>query len=270
MIAIGGILPALYLTRLFTTLPFIQLKLWELTQQNQLTIFQYILAFGPIFLVALMSLPSYVSRLTAPKLLIILCAFLPFAVFLSPLPKLVGITPVRVLSTLSIACIVIIATEGVMKLKSRGMIVTILAVLTLILLPNHFQSTTLASTFDTKDAYEYLSLSDYNFLTTASRVSRNDNDVFLIIWPYNVVFPGLTGKRSYHGHSLLTIQSADKDLMAQHVFDGSMPADTLRGFLADNHIRYVITYTWAPALQNIPFLQHVTSTPNLILYHVTN
>lgn len=288
-VCIGGIIPALYLSHLFTTLPFIQLKLWEAVQHNDLAPVGFFLSIGPIFLIAILSLPSYLSKISFTTLLIFLFSLFSFALFLSPIQSYVGITHVRFMSTLVILCIAIVAADGIHTFSTIFMpkifprpsvnpaspaggrelfTVFLVCFLTLILLPSHIASMTQAAKFNPNDAYQYLSTSDYEFLRAAGTYSQNERDLYLIIWPYNVVFPALTGRQSFNGHSLLTIRAAEKDQLASHIFDGSLTTEAIQQFISDYHIRYIIAYTWTAKLSQIPILTRLSSTQSLILYAV--
>lgn len=267
-ICLGGLLPAIYLTKLFSQLPFIQLKLWEAAQHNQLSFSHFLLATGPIFLITLMSVPSFLTAKNSVKLLVFTFAFCSFLLFLSPFPALLGITEVRFMSTLTILVISIIAAYGLSKLRPRGFSIGILTLLTLILLPNHFKMLSLTTQFDPGNAYQYLSVSDYSFLVTAANRSHSDRDIYLIIWPYNVVFPGLTGKRSFNGHPLLTMSSQGKDVLSQRFFEGSMPEDEMQRLITENGVTYVLAYTWTPKLESLLFLKLLRSAGPLVLYRV--
>ncbi len=279
---LGGIAPAYYLMKLFQTEPFIQLKLWESMQYSPFTVGSFILTAGPVFLIAVLSLPWFVARRTFAGIFTVVFPFVSFVLFHSPVPRLLGITQVRFMSTLTILCVSIIAADGIHRWSawvrtklfhkhtvSRGLLTFVLLfAVTLVLLPSHIKTITMASQFDPINAYQYLSVSDYRFLISAGRKSRNDTDVFLIIWPYNTIFPALTGRRSFNGHTLLTIDAEKKDMEAQHFFDGSMTADAMQQLITSAHIAYVIAYTWTPILGLMPSLSPILSTPTLILYHV--
>ena len=281
-IGLGGIIPALYLSNLFRTEPFVQLRLWELSQNNQLTALHFLLATGPIFLIALFSLPSYLAKPSFATLLNFFFPLFSFSLFLSPIPPLLGVTQVRFMSTLTILCVSIIAADGIghvsafLKTKlfyrpsvNRELITFVLLIpLTLLLLPNHVKTLQLSTRFDPGNAYQYLSASDYRFVIQAGAIARNQDDTFLVIWPYNVLFPGITGDKSFNGHQLLTIRAAQKDALAQHVFDESLSSGEMERILIDYRIRYVLAYTWTPKLSELPILTPVIRTGTLVLYRV--
>lgn len=259
--SISGFLPILYLSNLFNTLPFVQLKTWEATQHTTFTVGHFISASGPIFLIALAGLPWFLNHATYKRVYIACFAVVSFILFLSPIPTLMGLSHVRFMSTLVILCLCIIATFGIEKLSAKSasfmhktyaasriiypqLLVSIsLILLSLYLLPNHLTTIHLASKFDPANAYHYLARSDYEFLQKVALASK-PNDTYLVIWPYNTLFPAVTGKRSFHGHSLLTINSMQKDMQAVQFFDNKMSSSEAQMFLRDNHISHVVAYTW--------------------------
>ena len=137
----------------------------------------------------------------------------------------------------------------------------------ILVLPSHIKSISLSTSFDPTNAYQYLSSSDYRFLMDAAKL-LSKTDTTLVIWPYNTIFPGLTGKRSYHGHSLLTINAQEKDAIAQSVFDGTRSQEDVKALLKSSHITAIIGYSWTPNLASYSFLRPVITTQTLILYKV--
>lgn len=264
LLFVGGIVPALYLMRLFQTEPFIQLRLWEAAQQNNLTFTHFLLATGPVFLLSLFSIPIALVRLTPPILFSVLYSLITLILFLSPVPKLAAISHVRFFTALSVFCLSSVAAIGILKLKRYTL--AALVALALLLFPVHLRSIRLANTFSPSNAYQYLRIDDYRFLTQSAGYSTDADDVFLVLWPYNTIFPGITGKRSFNGHPLLTIDAEVKDARANAFFDGTMNDADMTAFLHTYAIKYVIAYTWMKHLERIPALTYIASTDTLVLY----
>ena len=120
----------------------------------------------------------------------------------------------------------------------------ILASITLYLLPNHILSISLASDFSPTNAYHYLARGDYDLLVKAAKTSTPD-DTFLVIWPYNAIFPALSGRRSFNGHTLLTINPVQKDAEAVQFFDRKTTDEEAKAFIMKNHISRIIVYSWS-------------------------
>ena len=264
----GGIIPALYLSQLFKTEPFLQLKLWEATQNNHLTLTHFLLSTGPIAVMALFALPVlFKTKFNDAKWRFALVfPSASFLLLLSPLPHMFGLTEVRFMSALVILCVSVIASYGLASLP-RTYRVTILILLTLLLIPSHIRTVNMTTQFDPKNAYQYLTASDYRFLADAGK-RGGKNDTFLLIWPYDVVFPGITGQKSFNGHQLLTINAGQKDKESSAFFAGTMTDSAMHLFVNQAHITYVIGYNWSPKLYALPFLHQTLTSDNLVLYHV--
>jgi hypothetical protein len=262
MYLLAGIIPVLYLNQLFSTAPFLQLKLWEAAQQTPFMLEHFITATGPIFLLAILFVPTFLSSRSPLRRFIFLFTSLSFFLFLSPIPRLIGITHVRFMSTLAILGVSIIAADGLYtwvfsrKTSLRVAGATVLLALIILLVPNHLKTITNNTDIDTSNAYYYIPRGDFDLLKQAGERSTPD-DIFFVTWPFNVVFPGVTGRKSYHGHPLLTINSSKKDMEAANFLS--------QEFLKRYGITYVVTYP----LPNLPnFLSPVTTGGSLIMYKV--
>ncbi len=136
-----------------------------------------------------------------------------------------------------------------------------------LLIPNHVKTLQLSSSFNPGNAYYYLPAEAYEFLQKSGRIGKPD-ETFLVTWPYNEVFPALTGKRSYHGHPLITIKSTEKDALAIAILNGSVTSEATRAFYADNDIAYLIGTTDNVYLANSPLVTRVSASKTLVLYKV--
>jgi hypothetical protein len=283
LMGLGGFAPALYLSRLFMTAPYSQLKAWELAQHNPLTPTHFLLSTGPVFLIALVALPAFLftfkrnpdtgymqvtfRNLPFARIHTVLFAGISLFLFLSPIPYRIGLPDIRFVSSLTVLCVSIIAANGLLHIKKLYLWLVLIA-LTLILIPSHIRSAEIANDFQQNNAYQYLSVWDYSFLVSSAKVSSNEDDAYLVIWPFNLIFPGVTAKKSFGGHPLLTIDSQTKDSLAQQFFDNVMSTDEKKQFLRKYHITYVIAYVWTPALSQAPFLSTLLKTSTLVLYKV--
>lgn len=268
-----GLPPVLYLTRLFITLPFSQLKLWEAGAQNAFTPEHFLTSTGPVFLIALFSLPLFASHLSFAKIFVILFSLLSLLLFLSPVPIALGLSQARFISTLTILCLSVVASSGLMHLiNAKGNIMRIIGALLIVgiswlLIPNHFKTLRLVSQFNPGNAYYYLPAAEYEFLQRSGRIGTPE-DTFLVTWPYNEMFPAITGKRTYYGHPLLTIRQEEKAARAVSLFTGTLTPAEMAAFLTENHITYIITTADNPRFASLSFLIRVAASKTLILYQV--
>ena len=206
---LSGLPAAIYLNEIFSTLPFSQLKIWEASQLVPLKLSGFFLAMGPIFIIALISLPVFVKKWPFEKFVIFTFTLLSLTFLMSPIPQMLRLTNIRFMSALAILCVCLIAADGLMHIKSRILFISLIFILGILLIPNHIRTVKMSSDFTPSNAYEYLSKSDFNFLSSMQTIGK-PTDTFLVLWPYNMPFPALTGKRTYHGHPLLTINPSVK------------------------------------------------------------
>ena len=274
LLAIGaGAIPVVYLSILFRSLPFSQLRLWEAAQQTILTPEHFLSATGPLFLVALVSIPLVLKPPTTQRIFLILFTSISIGMLISPLPSYMHISHVRFMSTLTILLLSIMAAIGLQPLITAQnhilKLVTYLgiAALSVYLLPNHQKTIELISTFHPTNLYEYVPTKDYVFFRSIAAVG-GQNDTFLVATPYNELFPALSGKRSYNGHHLLTINAAQKDAEASAFFGGVMDAPAMRTFLKKHGISWVISTVHQPVVEHFPWASVRAKTDNLVLYAI--
>ena len=267
LLFLSGLPAAIYLNKIFSTLPFSQLKIWEASQQVPLKITGFFLAMGPIFIIALLSLYIFLSKRRYERFIIFFFALLSLSFLMSPIPQIAGLTNIRFMSTLAILCISIIAANGLMHIKSRIVFISLLFVLGILVIPNHIRTVKMSSDFTPSNAYEFLSKSDFNFLSSMQTIGK-PADTFLVLWPYNMPFPALTGKRSYHGHPLLTIDPSTKNANAAAFYDENLTSEQIQEILVNNNIRYIIAYPWQTSLNQLSYLKLLQQTNNLVVFEV--
>lgn len=267
LLFLSGLPAAIYLNKIFSTLPFSQLKIWEASQLVPLKLPGFFLAMGPIFIIALLSLYIFLWKRNYERFVIFMFALLSLSFLMSPIPQMFGFTNIRFMSTLAILCICLIAADGLMHIKSRILYISLIFALGILVIPNHIRTVKMSSDFSPSNAYEYLSKSDFDFLSSIKAIGK-PQDTFLVLWPYNMPFPALTAKKSYHGHPLLTINPSIKNANAAAFYDQNLTDRQIRQFLKDNNIRYVIAYPWQTSLNQLSYLKVLQQTNNLALFEV--
>ncbi len=273
---ISGLPPLLYLNRLFQSLPFSQLRIWEAAQQTPLTLEHFLLATGPVFILSLFAIPLVLRRVSFARLFIVVFPLASITLFLSPIPALLGVSHVRMMSTLVILCLSIIAANGLVTLNEKigkhtivgrsqnTILLLLLLVLTIYLLPNHIKTIELASTFEPDNAFQYLPKADYEFLLRTG-IESASADTFLVEGPYNTMFPAITGRKIYQGHPLLTIRSDEKTLFTDAFFSGTLDTETMKKFLQDANIRYILARA---GNTHLSAFTRIASSPGFVWYLV--
>jgi len=101
-----------------------------------------------------------------------------------------------------------------------------------------------------------------------AEVMSTPEDVFLVLWPYNESFPALTGRKTFFGYELFTINHQEKMTKAFEIIDGKMGEAELGKTLAYYQIKYLVMYSGNNYFKKFPFLKAVYSNPMTIIYKV--
>lgn len=272
ILIISGSAPLIYLLNRFQSPPFSQLKAWESAQQTPLSPEHFLTATGPVFLVALFSLPAVLARQTFAHYFMIIFTAISLFLFLSPAPSYLGITHVRFMSTLAIAGLSMIAGAGIYSWFAAPARWTkiaaaiFLAILAVVMLPNHYKTIRLASAFTPSNTYHYITENDFALLMTAKKLS-NAHEVFLVTPSLETQFPALTGRITYYGHPLLTI-NADTKRAQRDAFFASPAAPAMRDFITSHGITWIITDATTQKLAAEPWIKLIQDSDNFVLYQV--
>lgn len=270
---LSGLVPLLYLSRRFESLPFSQMKAWEAVQQTILTPEHFLTATGPVFLMAIFSIPLALSRRTFTHSFMVIFTAISLILFLSPIPSLIGISHVRFMSTLTILSLSITAGLGIYSLISAPSRWTKAAGITLVLLvigitfPNHIKTLRLASAFTPTNTAHYLPERDYALLEEA-RAGSNTDDIFLVADPYDALFPALTGRKTYYGHPLLTINAEEKRSISRAFFSPTMDPIAQYDFVRKNNISWIIAGQSQKKSITARWMKLVSESDTLMLYQV--
>lgn len=271
VIFISGLVPAWQLKQLFTVLPYSQLTQWEFANSVFVPLSTFILATGPVLLLAIFSvfiLRLQLFRLPAFVLLSYVC--LSLALFFSPLPGLVKLQNVRFLSSLTMvglsfmggyALVVLLQRLG--RLQWLG-IACVLFIVLAVTAPAHWKQFALMQKTGQGNAYIYVDTSVIEAMNQARLISQPD-DTFAVMWPYHISFPAVTGRTIYYGHPLLTVNAEQKGGENYHFFSNiKSPAEQL-SFLKREGIDFVVAEGWAMDALSIPELRRVYQNQALVI-----
>ncbi len=271
-IILGGLIPAIYLKQLFTQLPYMQLAHWEAAQQLNVSLWDYLLNGGLVMYLATLGLPLLLKNGSFSKQIAFWGALSPTLFIFSPVASWLHLTNARFTTPVQYLFLATAATFALTALtklfpKPRMALWIWTLLLILITLPVLTKQLKLRTTWDTNNAYLFLSDQALEaFATAKNRSTAEDN--FLVAWPFNITFPGLTGRRSYNGHPLLTIDAPAKDDTSYRFFGKIMTSKQMQDFLDTSTISFVIAYPWQfnPPLS---FLTPIWQNDLLALYRVS-
>lgn len=274
LIIVSGLPIAIYLKELFAGLPYSQLVIWETAQHVSLGVKDLLSTYGVTGIFAVIGLVLIAKNKNFENRLVFLYGIISFALFYSPLPQLLRLTNARFISSVSVLVLVysaVIAVKIIIdRLHHKKIAYAVLSTIIIVLFIPVFYLEVKDSTsyFQLNNAYFYLPKTVLSVFAKARDIS-SENDAFLVMWPYNNSFAGLTGRREFNGHPLMTIDAKRKDDIAWQFFSGTVSQQDMQKLLQENHITYVIAYpsTFSPSLY---FLQTVYSNQALSLYRVEN
>lgn len=270
LVGLAGIVPVWYLSTLFASPPYDALRSWEATQQVRPTLIDFVLAGGPVVIVALAGLVGFLKHLTPAKLLILIYTLTTTALFFSPIPRSMGLGNVRFLSSVTFLGYAAIAGSLfalAVPANLKRMVIGATAALLLVsfttwpgLLGNRVS-------YDPNNAYFYLHR-DITALLREVQQKTTPRDTILAVWPFNVSLPGLIGRRVFNGHPLLTINANQKDTAAASFFDGKLSDHQIETFLSTYRITHILAYRFTPRLLKLALLTRVIDGNYLVLYRV--
>lgn len=233
-------------------------KLWEDGQLVSVSIWQFILAVGPIVLFIPFGIRLFFHKITPLGGLLGIFGLLSLVVFFSPIPKLLGTTPVRWLSPASIAILPIVASIGYsyitrtlqthvpQPLSKRPISMLLLVLYLSFTLPAIFtQVEARTRPLQTDTAIRQLNHVPYSMMETFMFLqhTRNDKNHLVITdptLPYDVIIPILTGLRSFTGHPVHTLYTQTKQDLRNKFFNGNMNETQALQFMKDHSISHVL------------------------------
>ena len=218
---------------------------WELSQPVHQSIVLLLLSIGPALLFIPLGIGRAVQKIHPLGRLMLTWAVVSFALFLSPVPGIMGISPVRFLHQVPFAALAILAAEGIHRFKPRYRVlfVAVYLALTIPSLGAQFRWRSTPS-----GNPQLLMDTIYNHVpadvATALGFLKNQPDRLVVLTdpgiPIEVLVPAFTGKPSFSGHPIHTLYPDVKEKLRQDFFAGRMNPTQAAKFLSDHRIGYII------------------------------
>lgn len=273
-LTLGGLPAVLYLKRLYSIEPFSYVRVWEASQQ--LNISPQVLFYGSglvIILVAVGIVP-FLKRINPARIVAASFIFLSALFLFTPLPAKLGTTNARFWPGVNYVILGSFASQGVFFLStiwSRGR----RAILAIILI---FYLTTTATSQAAQlqelikpqygNMFYYLPTDAYGAYEYIKKNTGKDN-LFLSQWVFNESLPALTGRKVFYGDrvSHMTLNAAEKTVLASDFLGGRMTEAKAEKFLLQNKIDYVLASPTS-YFNSYPFLKKIYSAETVSLYKV--
>ena len=231
-------------------------KLWESNQHVSVSLWQFILAVGPISLFIPFGIRPYVHKLSPLRILLGIFSVLSIAAFFSPLPKLLGTAPVRWLSPASYGALPILAALGLPEIarfirhavfrKTPSLHATYLLLVfyLLVTIPSLMeQIQTRSAPLETDRVIRSLNHISFPMIDAFIVMQNNTDDRVVLTDPallIDTVIPIFTGHRSFTGQPVHTLFPQTKEQLRQRFFAGDMTEIEANQFIIDHDIGYIL------------------------------
>lgn len=257
-----------------------ELQQWDFPDRQFATIMDWFVSLGPILILLPFGVKRYVTKIDPLRLILLLCAVFSVAAFFSPLPQLAGVARSRWLSPFAYLAFPVLAADGFFEIiriaknmhvsrffVSMG-IVTVYLIFTIPALIAQVE----ARISPVGGFYLY---GDLNHVTTAamsafSYLSGLPGNGFVVTdptLPYDIIVPPITGKPSFTGHVLHTLNRPAKEQLRKQFFSGDMQETDAKTFIASHRIGYILASSEnTDVLTAYPFLTKRYDAGGFIIY----
>lgn len=270
---------AWYYNGLSSLQPHVQSKLWEAGQQIATTPLFMLLSIGPISVLGIIGAIAIIKRARPVELFSIILLVACYALYFSPIPKLIGISNSRVLYPAMYAAWGILGVLGVEFLAtqlhkySSSIKISLLTVsLSILFLIVSFPTLTweleqkLFVKPEERIPLLYLTTDVYQAFTYL-RTTGSLDDVVLgnPVSHMDALLPALTGHTGYTGHPFATINNEQKKAGAMKFFQLKMTAIEAKEWLKKNNIRFILFTKFDGDIKRfwlgLPFFKVLHTTP---------
>jgi len=209
-------------------------KTWENNQHVLVSLWQFILAMGPVVMFLPLGLKKIIKHLSPLQKTVYIYGGLSVLMFFSPIPTLFGTAPVRWLSPASYSALLIIAAIGLPT--SHRLMCSVLISLYIVLSIAAFPSQ-IEARMHAPQSLQYIPNSVVDNIThqKGDGVVLTDPSV-----PYDVIIPVMTGRKSFTGHPIHTLYPGTKETLRQRYFSGNMTETEKAQFIIDHNITTII------------------------------
>lgn len=289
ILLIFGLPGALYVKYVFSMAPYSYSQAWEASQQIHLNLWRLIAGSGLIIPLGLIGLIPVIKKLNTAKLVLIIYLALGAFFYFSGVPAKFTLTNVRFWpSTVYIVWAILASTavfylaEKIKKIKVLIFIIIIFIYIASIL-PAHYAYEKEVLTPKIGNAYYYLSKTVLQTYKQTELLTGKES-IYLIQWPYNEPFTALTGRKSFYGFYLNTVDYWKKnpeyafflntndywekypDL--KNLYDEGKTTEQARNFFNKYKIDYVLAGSWNKNIKGLPFIKEIYFNNLLGIYQV--
>lgn len=249
---------------------FTAARAWELAQRVPNTLPVLLLSIGPILFFVPFGLQRAFKQRDTLRILLIIWGLLSFVLFLSPIPRLLQLSPVRFLHPVPYAAaLAILGAEGLARLSGshRGARILLLILYLLLTIPSI--SRQFVDRITPAKNPQLLMDTIYNhvpgpIVEALTWIKKQQGEGVIVLTdpaiPIEILVPVLSGKISFSGHPIHTLYPGVKEARRQEFFGGKMNPDQAKRFIADHRIGYIISS------RTLPLFKQVYKNDRIIIY----
>ncbi len=276
-----------YMWQLMNTLPHLQSKIWEASQQLITTLPFFLKSMGPISLLAALGGVVFLLHPEPRLIFSVVLIAVSYGLLISPLSRLLGISNLRLFFPALYPFLGVLAIHGTLTLATfchkkplsfhpKATIFLILSVFLLFSFPTLWWEIGQKLQTNTDPAtirLQYLSKEIYRAFVFLKNTPPYEDIV--LASPYSrmdLLVPALTGHTSYSGHPLTTIDADGKNQIGVTFYNLWLSPQKARQWLQGSRIRYVIFTQYdgdvAAFHQTYPFLKLIFSERGATVFRV--
>ncbi|MBI5620904.1 hypothetical protein HY949_03935 [Candidatus Gottesmanbacteria bacterium] len=285
-------------------------RVWELAQEVSHSLPVLLLSIGPVLLLLPFGLQKVMRERNVLPTVLVIWGLLSFVLFLSPIPRLMGLSPVRFLHPVPYAAsLAILGTEGLVVLSAllhqcmkrwvskESIFAGLLTLYFFLTIPsvsrqfidritparnpqllmdtmyNHVPAPIVEALSWLKNQNPDVRAYDTPGVEHA-RTCGICNIVVLTdpAIPIEVLVSVFTGLPSFSGHPIHTLYPDVKEAKRQEFFRGKMNEEETKQFLKDHRIGYIITTTKPSSvfLKSLSFIKEIYQNTTITIYQPAN
>ena len=274
-----------YLTQVHQHQPFLQVKLWEQSQQIQTSLPFLFASMGPIVILAIIGIIPIIKNINPASFFIVSLPFISYTLFLSGIPKALGLGNFRLMFNGLYIFFGILASEAVFflnhlldkkfSLNKKYTVLTLACCFIIFSVPTLIWELKerISISKDQNSQMVYLDQEIYSGFKKLEKLGNQENTVLAnSSSAFDTLIPALSGHKTFSGHNLLTINSERKSADAAGFFQKKQTFEEGKKLLSENKIKYIFftDLDGNPAdFQNYyPFLKPVFENQSVTIFAV--
>lgn len=274
---ISGLPAAIYVRHVFNLPPYNLSSIWEASQQVNVNIYTLVLGSGLVIPFAILGVVAQVKKLKVSSLFGLVLIAIASLFYFTNIPYKLHLTNARFWPAVLYIFWAAFTSAGIFWLAekakrfSKVVLVLLISIYIASVVPTHIvqYSQVFKSKLPDPYYYYYLTNDAMNAFKEAEKISTPDS-LFLVQSPYHWSFPALTGRKSFFGYELFTIDAQTKNQEAFGFFGEAMGEEEMRKLLKKYGIDYIFVTSSNSQLVRLSFVEKFYQNSVVTLFKVKN